>query len=160
MLQRTILFLGILALLTGIRLAFFYLFPIKLQDNQTVSFSAVLLEDPRQMGSKQTFSLRLGSLWQSAQVYVETTVDRQILYGQTLVVSGKVMHRLLKSNRTITTIQNAQIEAKNSGILPLVSSLRQKIIDFCENNFSQPYVGLLLGIVFGIKSLLTQQITT
>lgn len=154
------IFLGFLLLLTIFRLSVFYMFPIQLQDNQNVLFTATLLEDSVVSGSNQLLQMRYGTFWQSTEVQVVAPLDSTFSYGETLTVTGKLFHRLLKNNRLTTTIKNAQIEAKSSGFLPVFGSLRQKIITFCENNFSQPQSGLLLGIVFGMKNYLTNQITT
>ena len=158
--RSLVVFLVFLFLLTLVRLSLFYVFPLQLHDNQDIAFTSLLLEDPVVSGSTQLLQMRYGTFWQSTKVQIVAPLDRAFSYGQTLTVTGKVEHKLLKNNRLITTIQNAQIEAKNSGFLPVFGLLRQKIINFCENNFSQPQSGLLLGIVFGMKNYLTNQITT
>ncbi|HSD98335.1 MAG TPA: ComEC/Rec2 family competence protein [Patescibacteria group bacterium] len=152
-------FLAIIFLLLIFRLGLFYLSPLKLQDNQTVHFSATLLEDPKTVGNSQSFTLRFGNFWQSIPVKIVTNSDSVYVYGQTMRVIGTVRAKSLNNKQAYFTIQNPQIEAKNSGFLPLFGILRGKIITFCENNFSQPYSGLLVGIIFGIKSQLTNGIT-
>ncbi|HYK09050.1 MAG TPA: ComEC/Rec2 family competence protein, partial [Candidatus Eisenbacteria bacterium] len=143
-----------------LRLGVFYFFPISLQNNQPIHFSAVLLEDPKVVGNSQQFHLRYGGFWQSTNLLIATNTDTEFAYGQTLEIAGSLKERLLKNKQTVLTIQNPEIKAKNEGFLPIFGSLRQRIIDFCENNFSQPYSGLIVGIIFGVKSLLTYQITT
>ncbi len=166
-----------------LRLGLFYLTPFSFPTDKEVSFTTTLLEDPKVVGNSQQFFLSVGDFWHSTKVLVKTNSDESFSYGQTLEVNGHIQNlprsgglqprtpeghlyvastlfdSLLKNERTVLTIQNPQIKAKNSGFLPLFTPLRQKIIDFCENNFSQPYSGLLVGIIFGIKSLLTDQIT-
>lgn len=155
--MKYVLFLlGIVLLL---RLGFFYFLPTQLHNNEVIHFQSVLVDDPKMLGSNQEFSLRLGDFWQSSKVLVITNADEAFSYGQTLELTGTVKEKLLKNKQTILTIQNPQIKAKNDGFLPIFGLLRQHIIDFCENNFSQPYSGLAVGIIFGIKSLLTDQIT-
>lgn len=152
-------FLAFLCILIIFRLGFFYFFPLQLQDREHVTFQTVLLEDPKIIGNNEEFHVRFGTIWRSSYLLVETKADESFSYGQTLYVVGTVREKLLKNKQTVMTIQNPQIKAKNEGFLPLFGLLRQKIIDFCENNFSQPYSGLVVGIIFGVKSLLTDEIT-
>ena len=153
-------FFFLLLTLVILRLGVFYFFPISLQNNQPIHFSAVLLEDPKVVGNSQQFYLRYGDFWQSTSLLITTNTDTEFAYGQTLTIDGTVKERLLKNKQPVMTIQNPKITAKNEGFLPVFGSLRQRIIAFCENNFSQPYSGLIVGIIFGVKSLLTYQITT
>lgn len=143
-----------------LRLGFFYFFPIQLSDKQHVDFSAVLLDEPKLVGNNQEFSLRYGNFWNSTKVQVITNSGQDFSYGQTLHVIGTLKEKSLKNKQVVMVVQNPEIKAENSGILPIFGTIRAKIINFCENNFSQPYSGLLVGIIFGIKSDLTNQITT
>lgn len=154
--MRYIILLGIFLI---IRLLFFYLFPLPLHDGQAVMFTALLLEDPKVQGDTQTFHIRIGDTWQSTYVSITVPDKEDFIYGQTLEVIGNIKYKLLKNKKTVITVQNAKIKAKNKGFLPIFGSLRAKIKYFCENNFSQPHSGLLIGIIFGITSDLTYQTT-
>lgn len=153
------LFLFILFSLLLVRVFLFYFFPMQLSNGEKVLFTVTLFEDPKILGSTQEMHVRLGNFWQSIPVVVTAGIDDQLTYGDTLTISGSIKRLLLKNKQVVIAIQNPQIKAKNNGFLPVFGQLRGKIIDFCENNFSQPYSGLLVGIIFGIKSLLTDQVT-
>src|SRR5579872_1772498 len=152
----------LLTLILGILLSlfFFYFYPLALQSGQHIIFSATLLEDPKLMGNTQEFHLMYGDFWHSIQLLIVTKADQDYSYGQEMSVNGTLKEKLLKNKQTVLVIQNPQIKAKNTQILPLFAVLRDKINNFCENNFSQPYSGLLVGIIFGDKSLVTYPITT
>lgn len=147
-------------ILLFLRLIFFYFVSPPIPIGQMVSFSAILLEDPKIMGDVQEFHLMYGDFWHSTQVLIETKVDQDYSYGQEVSLVGTLIKKLLKNEKTALIIQNPQIKAKNTQILPFFGAIRAKIVDFCENNFSQPYSGLLVGVIFGDKSLATHPITT
>lgn len=151
-------FFAILLFFLIFRLGFFYLFPIKLINGQRVNFSTTLFDDPKTIGNYQLFFVRLGNFWNSTKVQIITHSNQDFSYGQTINVIGTLKEKSLKNKQAYFAIQNPQIEAKNNGFLSFFGTFRGKIITFCENNFSQPYSGLLVGIIFGIKSLLTDQI--
>lgn len=142
-----------------VRICLFYFSQIHLSNGQSVSFSTTLLEDPKYVGNNQEFFVRFGSFWRSAKIEIVTNSDQEFMYGQEISIVGTLKEKSLKNKQAYFAIQNPQIEARNSGFLPFFGALRAKIINFCEKNFSQPYSGLLVGIIFGIKSQLTNEVT-
>lgn len=155
--MKYVLFIFLFGLI--FRLGFFYFLPGEILIGQQVTFETTLTDDPKIQNGYQHFQVRMGNFWHSTSVFITAPLYPTYSYGQTLSITGTMKESLLKNKETVLTISFPQIEAKNSGFLPIFGHLRERIITFCENNFSQPYAGLLVGIIFGIKSLLTTQTT-
>lgn len=142
-----------------IRLVFFFSFPLSLVDGKTIHFTATIFDDPHRVGKMQQVKVRYGNFWQTVQILVITSADTPLQYGDTVEIFGTARYSLLKNKQTVIASYFPEIKAEKSGILPIFAGMRQKINAFCEKTFSQPYAGLLSGMLLGVKSTLPEGIT-
>lgn len=66
---------------------------------------------------------------------------------------------MLKDKRQVIAIYFLEIKAKKQEILPFFTRMRLGVAGFCEKTFSQPYAGLLAGMLLGFKNTLPDEIT-
>lgn len=153
------LFVSTVVLLVTLRIIFFFSFPLKIADGETVHFTATIFDDPKILGKTQVIKLRYGNFWQSVPVTVMTTKNTTLRYGDGVEITGTLKKVLLKDKTSVFVLYFPKIEAKKKGIVPVFAKIRQDITNFCEKTFSQPYSGLLSGMLLGVKNTLPDPVT-
>ncbi len=141
------IFIFVLAITLGIRFVFFYQGREVYKDKQQITFSATLLSEPKFISSRQSLSANLPN---GEKVFITTTVDTSLNYGDNISISGTLNKRLIKDNKAIWTMLYPQIIIQSNS-LGILSLLRENIISLFHKTLPAPSSSLLLGIVFGIK---------
>lgn len=149
--KALVLFYLFLVCFLFVRLLLFYTNQPEFKDGQIVSFTASVNSNPKNYISYQTLYVNLS---ETSGVLLKMPLDRELNYGDKIQISGKLNDRLLSNGEHIFIIDYSKIELKNretSPILAVVYSIRQRIVDFFQQELNITSAGLLLGIVFGIK---------
>lgn len=139
------------------RFFFFYQNPFYPANGEYISFKTTLLSES---GRYSNYQRIYATLDQRTKIFVFTSLYPEHHYGDTIMISGNVKHRLLNNGNTIFSMSFPKIEAvKNSEnfLLAFISSVRQKIILLFEKSLPAKSASLLLGIVFGIKETLPKE---
>ena len=147
-------------MLLSLRGVLFYAFPLQLQDGQEVHFATKIFTDPTSTLYGQQVAVHIGDFWQSVPVTLVFSKNIQLSYGDDIIIVGKISKKVLKSTSVVTAIYLPKIKAKNTGFLPFLNQIRQKIVDICEKSFSQAYSSLLVRILLGVKAPFSKSITT
>lgn len=142
-----------------LRVGLFFAFPLNVVNGESIHFTATIFDDPKIVGSREEIKLRYGNFWHSTPVSVVTSSKNPFFYGDTITVSGKVAYALLNNKQKLITLEYPQIKARKGTLLPVFAKIRQEIIVFCEKIFSQPYSGLLAGMLLGVKNTLSSSLT-
>jgi competence protein ComEC len=125
---------------------------------QPVSFSHTFLQDP------QINRFGIQTLYAN-ELLITFSEDNIFQYGDTVVISGVVGEKSFfstKENRVIKqkTLENIMIEKKSDSnfILALAFIVRQKVSETFYHVLPRNEAGLLMGIVFGIRSSMEKEL--
>ncbi len=130
----------------------------KLGDGQEVDFSSYVLSVPQEQFGSNKFDLTYTNGFTSAKIGV-VTQESAIAYGQFVHIVGRVKSKVLGNNNTVYTIYSPRIEAKDSlGSIPLyiAQQVREKVQRIYAHALGQDEAALLLGVVLGVKSPMSQ----
>jgi len=170
--KTVLLFLSIIFLVLVVRLAFFYSHKPILSDGKQVTFSTILLSDPKISGTQQEISANYGDFWYFTPVKIITPQFPSYKYGEILDVNGKIKIKhpsqqntsgTIAGNATLQVPTNAQptitvsfpkIEARYSKNISITvaSVVRSRIATFYDLVIPKTSASLLFGIVFGVRN--------
>ena len=126
---------------------------------QPVSFSHTFLQDP------QINRFGIQTLYTNG-LLIAFSEDKIFQYGDTVVISGIVGEKSFfstKENRVIKqkVLDKVRVEEKSNPnfILALAFVIRQKVSDTFYSVLPRNEAGLLIGIVFGIRSSMEKELT-
>ncbi|HEX7042226.1 MAG TPA: ComEC/Rec2 family competence protein [Patescibacteria group bacterium] len=154
-----IFFLLVLVAAVALRLSFYFLTPPKIKSGDSVSFITTITSDPKISNGKKELIVNYGDFWHFVPVTVVLPINSAVNYGDTVEISGKIDERLLNDKTSSFLIYFPTLKAKSGGFMPIFAKIRSQITDFCEKSFSQPYSGLLAGMLLGVKNTLPNSIT-
>lgn len=146
-----------LVLALTLRMVWFYSNQKTYSKGDKVSFATQVWANPKQYSSHQTVYLSMDPI---NKVLIKTDIDKKLLYGDYIKVSGTLNAVMLDDGTSIFTLNYPQIEPnvrENTVPLAVIYSIRQKIIDNFRSNLDPVSSGLMLGIVFGIKENLAKE---
>lgn len=146
--------LTILILILIFRIYLFYQTRVLIPDGGNVVLSVTLLEDPKSLGVLQRFNVDKNG----ERFHVRVSRFPQFYYGQTLKISGKVEDVVLEDGKIIRTIQFPHIEASDNKLLKPLRWIRNNLILFFSSALDSASSGLFLGIVFGIRDQIPQEL--
>lgn len=153
---KILLFYLLLLLLLILRFSLFYSNAKIYKEGESVNFQTKILTDPKNYLNYQTVYVNIDP---ANKVLIKTNPSPTLYYGDNIKVSGNLKVILLKNKTKIYALNYPKIELKNeksSSILAVIFSVRQRIINIFQNSLDQKSAGLMLGIVFGIKTNLPQ----
>jgi len=145
-------FVFILLVSLGIR--FLTLEKLELRDGQSISFESRLTSEPQQKKGSKAFQL----FYKGNRIYVYVPTGSIYSYGDILKLTGRIKVSLLNNKTVFVSMYFPRIEAKKDN-LALLFGIRQSIISVFEKSLPSNYSALLLGIVFGIKSPLSNELS-
>lgn len=151
-----------LILLFLLILRFIYVFRfekgINLLEGDSIAYVTTLNQEPKTSSGYQFFQTEVGN----RRIGVLTSAFPQFYYGDKLKIKGKISSQKTqlpnKGLQDRFVLYFPKIEAeKNTSILAVVSSIRQKLISNFSETLSFSGSSLLLGIVFGIREAMPKE---
>jgi len=161
---RIVFILCVALILLALRFFFFYQNQPKITDGQHVNFQTTLLKEPQVFSRYQRFSANINS---AQEVFITTSVFSQLHYGDTVVITGILKERVLSRNKSIVTMSYPKVEVIKDNnpstplrvLLAISSFIREKAASLFGKTLPQTSASLLLGIVFGIKETMPEDLT-
>ena len=138
-------------------LRLFFLPVFRLPENQEVVIVGRVSQQPYLKGSYQIISL--------GQVKVITERFPRFFYGQRLQVSGKLERKVINPLIVgysayfpqIQPVQKSEVEKKDFHLRAVLLKVRNQIESKVAQLLPEPQASLLLGILFGIKSQMSEE---
>ncbi|MEZ0536265.1 DNA internalization-related competence protein ComEC/Rec2 [Caldicellulosiruptoraceae bacterium PP1] len=153
---------------------FLYLFNADLNfHNKEVKLIACISSFPEKSEKYQTFFASTNINNKEIKIRVKTSLKNDFLYNDLITVIGKLKiptpktnyggfdyREYLKSKKTLYTIYSDNIEVlkRSQNILAYINLLLQKISTILNNNFQKDKSSMLLGIIFGNKNFIPDDI--
>ncbi len=149
--KKLLLFILFLMLILILRLFFFYQNRQELKTGEKITVEGTVASEPKINGNFQNFQLQLND---GNRVFITSFSNKEYNYQDRLLIIGSLEKRLLNNNE-LYTIFLPEITLKKDIIgsfLAVPSFIRQKIITVFNNLLPPDQSALLLGIVFGVRT--------
>ncbi len=151
-------FLFFLLVFLSIRFFVFYSQTTLYKDKQKVSLRTSITSEPIVSGRTQRFRIKLNH---SYEAFVTTGKFPQYFYGQTISVAGKMQVREKEGRMNYSLFYPQVLLSEKEGFLSVFSrTIRDKAIHLYGSVLSPDTTALLLGIVLGAKTQMSEEFLT
>lgn len=155
---KLILIFVLFGLVLGVRFSIYFENTPQLRSGEELSFETTLLSDSRQQSYVQRLIVRFEG---REKIFISTSRFPTYSYGQKLLIEGTVEETELDSGGTIYTMSYPVITLKRetNPVILLSKTIRERVISVFTSILPYPSSSLLIGIVFGIKEQMPEQLT-